>query len=76
MNRDYLIAAAISGGIALTGVKGCTSTQQKQAEAEGSYAAQQTKCIADAKTRDDADACRNAVKSAWSVDASTEGGAK
>jgi len=54
----------------------CMSAEAKRAEAASSYAGQQAACIANKETRAEIDACRDAVKAAWSKDAGAEGGAK
>lgn len=46
-----------------------SSPEVKRAEAAASYAGQQADCIAQNKTRETIDACRDAVKAAWSSDA-------
>ncbi len=56
-------------------VVACGSPETKRAEAASGYAAQQADCIAKYKTRSEIDACRDAVKAAWSNDAGADGGA-
>ena len=50
--------------------------ETKRAEAAAGYASQQADCIANNKTREAIDACRDKVKAAWSSDAGAEGGSK
>jgi hypothetical protein len=66
---------ATSGGpllIAITLSAACSGTQTKQEAAGATFAAEQLKCVDDAKTKAEADVCREGVRKAWHVD----GGAK
>ena len=61
--------------LSLTACNACGASDKRAAAASG-YAAQQAECIANNKTREAIDACRDKVKTAWSSDAGAEGGAK
>lgn len=60
----------------LAACNSCSSPETKRVEAASAYAAQQSDCIVQNKTREAIDACRDKVKAAWDADAGVDGGHK